>query len=170
MTTSVPLAPLLASLASLLLALAPACSLDEDRTGSGAAPDAAPAPPQPDPPPEPDEGALLACDDIDAELSFNCDLDESCSAFTAEEHGCVSDVMSQEWARPPCEEYAACLGVPLSSCADTDAELSTNCGIADRPCAQMDWSERWCLSALMALDWTQPPCDQYEACLAAAAR
>ena len=163
MSTSVPLVPVLAS---LLLSLAPACSLDED-PGGGRGPAAADAAPEPEP--EPDDGELFSCDAVDQELSFNCSLDESCAGFTAAEHSCISEVMAQDWARPPCEEYAACLGVPLSSCADTDAELSSNCGIADRPCSQMGWAERWCLSALMAMDWAQPPCDQYQACLAPAA-
>lgn len=111
-----------------------------------------------------EEPEALTCDAIDSELELNCDIERPCADFSTEEHGCIEDVMAIDWARPPCEEYAACLDIPLASCPDTDAELSTNCGI-DQPCNQMEWGERFCLSELMALDWATPPCDLYAECL-----
>jgi hypothetical protein len=154
------LAPL--SLASLCLSGCIIYNGDSKSDGPDrpATPDAGQASSQADAGPE-----LVACSVIDQELSLNCDIDEPCTDFTSEEHACVSELVGLDFGfRPPCEEYAVCLDIPLFSCAITDQELSLNCGI-ERECSTMTWGERFCLSALMAVDWAQPPCEQYAECL-----
>lgn len=156
--------PLRSSMLLAVFALAPAClyqggsdsrspaSADAGADASSATPDA-------------QSSELRACDAVDSELTTNCDLQEPCADFTGEEHACISDLMAREWERPPCEQYAECLDIPIFACTDTDAELTTNCGINDRPCNQMSWAERFCLSELMAQEWAQVPCDLYAECL-----
>ena len=115
----------------------------------------------------PDAGPIadgFDCTDVDDELTLNCSIDYACSGMDAGERGCIDQVMAMEWFRPPCEEYAQCLSIPLFDCVDTDAELSQNCAITE-PCAQMTWEQRFCLSDLMSMEWAQPPCPEYAACL-----
>lgn len=163
---SVPsfLAPAISSL--LLSSSVAGCISFEGGSGSGREPEAVDA--SVDEPVERDAAGepppSFSCDDVDAELSQNCDIERNCREFAANERNCIDDVMSLEWARPPCEEYAECLSIPLFDCEDIEDELTANCAI-ELTCSELSFAERFCLSALMDMLWSDPPCSEYSACL-----